>query len=210
MYNNGQFDVNDNGYQTQRTDTRDDYYRNDVPASGGGTFEGDLEDRLFYSRAQSQADVYGAQAAKASPARSQTVYAEPEREVNDYYSQPAVEEVFDEDAYPSVTTMQFREREANPYEDYREDNETYRSSKYKITTKGKVLVAVYALVIATILMLIILNTRLLKNMNAQIAVQQTRITTLHREAEALSERLENVSSDQVVGEKAREMGMIHD
>ena len=216
MYNNGQYNANES-YQTQRTTDTQDYYRNDVPVGGNaGSYNGgNLEEMLFYSKPNDNGGAYGAAQsaqAKSSPSRSQTVYADPEEVINkDYFSAPEQPEFYDEDAYPSVTTMQFKERGANPYEDYREENETYRSRRFKVTTKGKVLVAVYALVVMTILLLIVLNTRLLKDMNAQIATQQTRIATLKQETQMLNERLEYVKSDEVVEQKAAEdLGMVHD
>ena len=220
MYNKDQYNLNANGYQTEKKNDTQNYYRNDVPTgSGASPYGGNLEEMLFYngsanpSQGGGSPSAFGAQAqAERSPSSSQTVYAEPEqvRETG-YYSQAAKEEVFDEDAYPSVTTMQFKDREANPYEDYREENETYRSKRFKVTTKGKVLVAVYALVVMTILLLIVLNTRLLKNMNAQIESQQMRITTLKEETELLDKKLDYVRSDAVIEQKAAsELGMIHD
>ena len=237
MYNKG-YDINGNGgYQPQPENTHD-YYRSDVPTgdgmgggsgagyggSGGGAgYGGNIEEMLFYpgadggsrssydTGAESAGVATARQAqAQAAPRRSATMYAEP-----DTYTEPTpsygAEEEFDEDAYPSVTTMQFRERETNPYEDYREENEPIFGKRYKISTKGKIIVAVYALAIITVLLLIILNTRLLKNMNAQISDRQAEIVRLQQENRALGERLEYVMSDEVVEQKAESvLGMVHD
>ena len=97
---------------------------------------------------------------------------------------------------------------ANPYEDFRSDYEVESDKRYRINTKGKVLIAVYAIVVAAIFALIILNTRLLKNMNNAISSQQSRLESLKQETEQLREELSSVSDDEEIERKAFEMGMI--
>ena len=197
MYNNGQQQQPIN----QGTTTQYDYYRNDVPvqpqapASVGG-----LEEMLFYGNRPTESPVGYAQPAEYD--RTAGVQAP------QYAQQPA--EVVDEDVYPSVTTMQFKNAGVNPLEDFRADEGVETDKRYKITTKGKIIVAVYALVISIVLLLIVLNTRLLKNMNAQITYQQSQITQLTEYNQALSDRLEYVMSDEVIGQKADMLGMMHD
>ena len=77
-----------------------------------------------------------------------------------------------------------------------------------INTKGKVMIAVYALVVLTIFALIIMNTRLIKNMNESISEQEMRIENLIEENQALQAQYEFVSSDEEVLRKAAEMGMV--
>ena len=118
------------------------------------------------------------------------------------------------DLYPSPTTMQFvgsKEDRRYIYEDFSdadvsvdEDDE----SAYKINTKGKVMIAVYALVVLTIFALIIMNTRLIKNMNESINEQEMRIEALMQEQQALQAQYQFVSSDEEVLRKAAEMGMV--
>ena len=198
MYNNGQQQQPIN----QGTTTQYDYYRNDVPvqpqapASAGG-----LEEMLFYGNNR--------------PAENPVGYSQPvdydesaSVKAPQYAQQPA--EVIDEDVYPSVTTMQYKKGGVNPLEDFRPEDGEETDKRYKITTKGKIIVAVYALVLSIVLLLIVLNTSLLKNMNAQISYQQSQITQLTEYNQALTNRLEYVMSDEVIEQKADMLGMMHD
>ena len=117
------------------------------------------------------------------------------------------------DLYPSPTTMQFAGNKDRRYiyEDFSDADvsvDEEDESAYKINTKGKVMIAVYALVVLTIFALIIMNTRLIKNMNESINEQEMRIETLMQEQEALQAQYEFVSSDEEVLRKAGEMGMV--
>ncbi len=117
------------------------------------------------------------------------------------------------DLYPSSTTMQFvgNKDRRYMYEDFSDadvDVDEEDESAYKINTKGKVMIAVYALVVLTIFALIIMNTRLIKNMNESINEQEMRIESLMEENQALQAQYEFVSSDDEVLRKAEEMGMV--
>ena len=117
------------------------------------------------------------------------------------------------DLYPSPTTMQFVGKDRKYiYEDLN-DNESVEvqeddQSSYRINTKGKVMIAVYALVVLTIFSLIIMNTRLIKNMNTSINEQEARIEILQQENTALQAEYEIVSSDEEVLRRAEAMGMV--
>lgn len=114
-----------------------------------------------------------------------------------------------DEAKPSATTLQFAsdEIDSDPFENYREKGESV-DKKYTINTKGKILIAVYALVVVTVFALIILNTRLLKTMNATSKAKEAEITKLSQEVNQLYDELDYVSSDEVIEEKASEKGMI--
>lgn len=124
------------------------------------------------------------------------------------------------DAMPSTTTMQFRSkggplREELPIDrniyTYELDNarpDTDEDRQYRISTRGKVLIAVYALVVVTIFALIMLNTRLLRNLNNDVAVMEMRIEALNRQNEELDKELDFVSDDAQIEKKAQEMGMV--
>lgn len=115
----------------------------------------------------------------------------------------------DENLMPSSTTMQFESNEDNDiYEEVRPKNETDLQKKYKINTKGKVLIAVYALVIATILSLIVINSRMLKSLDNSISGYAGKITELTEQYTNVNAELDYVKSDEVIIEKAEAMGMV--
>ncbi len=122
--------------------------------------------------------------------------------------QAPVKEV-DENLVPSSTTMQFESYDENDiYEEVRPKNETDLQKKYKINTKGKVLIAVYALVVATILSLIVINSRMLKSLDTSISGYANKVTELTEEYAKVTEELDFVKSDAVIVEKAEAFGMV--
>ncbi|MBR3864061.1 MAG: hypothetical protein IKJ19_02955 [Clostridia bacterium] len=118
----------------------------------------------------------------------------------------------DLDLLPTPTTMQFVGKDRSYiYEDLNEKDtvdEEDDQSVYKINTKGKIMIAVYALVVLTIFALIIMNTRLIKSMNTSISEQEARIEMLQTENQELNSVYNFVSSDEEIARKATEMGMI--
>ena len=113
-----------------------------------------------------------------------------------------------EDLRPSDTTLQFLDKENNPLEDYRAQSESDVSKKFKINTKAKVFIALYALVILTIFALIVLNTALLRSIDKTVAIKQTRIETLKEENNELVSTLNMVSADDMIAARAAQMGMV--
>ncbi len=117
------------------------------------------------------------------------------------------------DLYPSSTTMQFSSKKDRRYvyEDFNDNEvsvEEEDESAYKINTKGKIMIAVYALVVLTIFSLIIMNTRLIKNMSTSINEQEARIEALQEENQTLRAEFEKVSADETIVRYADSMGMI--
>ena len=119
---------------------------------------------------------------------------------------------FEDDLVPSGTTMQFVGKDRNyVYEDMNDRTDTEKENalyKEGMSSKSKIMIAVYAIVVLTIFTLIIMNTRLLKTMNNNISEQEARIATLTEENEALNSRYEQVSSDEEVIRRALDMGMV--
>ena len=112
------------------------------------------------------------------------------------------------DLKPSTTTMQFEKREENDiYQEIRPVNQTKEDKGYKINTKGKVLIAVYALVVVTIFSLIVLNSRMLRNLDNSIDNYSAQVERLTEQREEVYTQLNQVMSDDVIIEKAVEMGM---
>ena len=111
-----------------------------------------------------------------------------------------------EDLKPSSTTMQFSMKESTDiYEEIRPKNDEEKD--YKINTKGKVLIAVYAIVVLTVFSLILLNSRMLRNLDRSIESYASRVETLTEEYAEAKGELDFVSSDETILSKAEEMGM---
>lgn len=117
---------------------------------------------------------------------------------------PAVEEI---DLCPSSTTMQFKEEmdEAEVFKDVREQTVT----SYKINAKGKLLIAVYALVVVTLFALIVMNTRALKTLDADIANMKESVALLQQEGERVQDDLAYASSEEnIINRAENELDMI--
>ena len=119
------------------------------------------------------------------------------------------------DLVPTNTTMQFNARDRKYlYEDFHAEKEkdhlkSDENAEYRINTKGKIMITVYALVVLTIFTLIILNTRLLKDMSASISEKEAQVTVMQEELASLNDRLEFVSSDEEIIRQAVEKGMVY-
>lgn len=115
----------------------------------------------------------------------------------------------DEDICPTSTTMQFGDGDLDQM--YKEMNRAQENTKenYKLTTKGKIIVGIYAAVVAVIFALIVLNTSLLAvltNSNAQ----KTEILTAQTEQyNAIMSEIESVSQDDYIADIAQnQYGMV--
>lgn len=118
-------------------------------------------------------------------------------------------EVLNEDIMPSTTTMQFEKANTEVYEDLRVKNKNKNKDEknYKINTKAKLLVAVYSLVVATILSLIVINSRMLKNLDNSIDNYTSQVASLNQEYTAVMDELDYAMSEEIIIDKAIEMGM---
>lgn len=137
-------------------------------------------------------------------------YGAAERELeHEFESAPSIEKEpeLNDDLMPSELTRNFG-KDRTMLNDYREESETGVVKKFKINAKAKVFIAVYAVVIATIFALIILNTTLLKRLDNAVAAKQSQISVMQAENLELNKTLGYVSDDAVIEQKAAEMGMI--
>lgn len=107
------------------------------------------------------------------------------------------------DTNPSETTLQFTFDNA----DFEEEEDQQTKSSYKISAKGKIMIALYALVVATIIALIAINASVLRSMQENINAKEESVSALKTETEVLREELEEVSSEETIIRKATEMGM---
>lgn len=199
MYNNGYENYNGNQQRSGTAYEEVNYNQQNQSAySGSG-------DELYYgNNGMSEQSPYYRQEARQQYANG--------------YQGSSQEEITDSDLGPSSITMQFASN--NDYVEEERDNhdiyENYSDNKkegrsYKICTRGKIIAAVYAIVIAAILSLIVLNTQLLKNMDNQIAQQQAQINALLQNKQELNDTYNYLKSDEVIEYKAEhELGMVHD
>ncbi len=104
------------------------------------------------------------------------------------------------DITPSKETMKFVD--PDPYE-YDGDGD----QNFSITPKGKALIAIYAAVLITIIALIIMNAKVLKNMQKSIEEEKSAIETLAQQTQNLEQELTYISGEEVISQKAVEMGM---
>lgn len=122
---------------------------------------------------------------------------------NENFEQATRYESDNVDASPSQTTMQY----LYVNEDFEEDEAQDTRKSYKISPRGKIMITVYALVVATIIALIAMNARVLRSMEESIEETQGAVESLIKHTQMLGEELEYVSSEKVISQKAIELGM---
>ena len=123
--------------------------------------------------------------------------------------EPVVEEVavqapkasVNEDIMPSSTTMQFGDGDPSVlFNEMKKERqiESKKASKMHLSSSGKVLIAVYALVISTIMALIVVNTSLIASLKTTTAQRVTQLNALAMQHEQLVEELNSISSNEYV------------
>ena len=114
-----------------------------------------------------------------------------------------------EDITPSSTTMQFSNlKDEEIYEGVKVKKIGEVDKRYKINTKGKLLIAVYAVAILTIFALILLNARMLHDLDGSIEKYNDTVTQLNEQNVRLENQLDAVSDNDAVIRKAEEFGMV--
>lgn len=120
------------------------------------------------------------------------------------------EPVVEEDITPSGTTMQFRtENVGELYNDLeREKEDTRQNAKYRINARGKLLAAIYAIVVVTILALIIINTSVLAALRGNNAANAALLAEKQAEYADIAAENEYFSSDDYISSAAEDLGMV--
>lgn len=117
--------------------------------------------------------------------------------------------VTEEDITPTPTTMQFGKAEANPVLDDMERQKREQSESYKLNAKGKFVVALYAVAVALILTLIVLNTGILAVLSKNNAESVAKLSARVQEYNSVVAEIEEASSEShVVSVAENEYGMI--
>ena len=153
--------------------------------------------------------VFGAEARTAEYAAPQEAPVQefvqtPDFASYDYEQAPAYTEE-EADLMPTSTTIQYKSdlfEEEKPVE-------VEEKKGYALTAKGKLLMAVYAVVVVVILALIIINTSVLKTLDADIADQQEALNAVISQSQQLRDEADYLSSDGYVIEWAENNGYVH-
>ena len=156
--------------------------------------------------------------AYAEPAYAEPAYAEPEVAVSPIsvqgtyavpeYADEAAEayaEEENEDLAPTATTIQYRTEQRA-----RDDKRTVVEEKrgHAMTMQGKLLMAVYAVVVVVILALIIINTSVLRNLDASIAENRAALFAATEQAQQLQDEIDYLTSAESIIDRAEsELGM---
>ena len=107
-----------------------------------------------------------------------------------------------EDLKPSSTTMQFTETDMDTlYQDLQQEEE---SKGYYLNAKGKLMIALYALVVVAIMALIIINTSVLSALNLSFREKSENLAALQSRYEEMNRKLDEISSDEHVIEIAED------
>ena len=111
----------------------------------------------------------------------------------------------DEDIRPTSTTMQFG-NDADV--DIRNEVATIKTEKQarKLSAKGKLVIALYSVVVALVFALIIFNTTFLSRMQNNIEAKQTELYQVETQYKDSEQRLDDLLEQ--VPEKAEDLGMI--
>ena len=152
--------------------------------------------------------------AYAEPAYAEPAYAEPQLSVQETYAVPeyadeaaeAYAEEENEDLAPTATTIQYRTEQRA-----RDDKRTVVEEKrgHAMTMQGKLLMAVYAVVVVVILALIIINTSVLRNLDASIAENREALFAASEQVQQLQDEIDGLTSTESIIERAEsELGMV--
>ena len=138
--------------------------------------------------------------------RGETAQRTSAPEIRESVAAPRVEE--SEDLRPSSTTMQFESAENNDiYEDLNYKRESKAEENFRISSKGKMLIAIYSAVVILILSLIIINARMLKSLDGSLSTRNERVDELQKTYERVSDDYSDAMSDEAIDAWAKEHGM---
>lgn len=112
----------------------------------------------------------------------------------------------DEDIRPTSTTMQFGDEADADIRNEVVSTKTEENHSFKLSLKGKIVIALYSVVVALVFALIIINTTMLARVRNDVSLKQEQFARTQTEYQLSEERLQELESQ--VPQKAEEMGMI--
>ena len=110
-----------------------------------------------------------------------------------------------DDLKPSVETLAHTGEYKSGYykNQYKSDVESITES-YKLSGKGKIVIAIYSLLLVLVFALIIFNAKYLRGMDNKIQNTQQEVVKITQEVEEVKAKLEEASSDETIISKAKE------
>ncbi len=115
----------------------------------------------------------------------------------------------DEDIRPTSTTMQFGDGDIEQMRNEMNRAEEKESTGFRLNSKGKMVVILYALAMAVIMTLIVINTGILTRLGNANAQKAQVIESQVAQLESISAEIENVSnSDYTIDYAENVLGMI--
>lgn len=153
---------------------------------------------LFRADSPINAPRMQAAAPVAAPAAEQVAFAAPT-----FAEQPAVqyaEDVAEDDLTPTSTTIQYR------HDLYREEQREVTEEKkgHALTAKGKLLMAVYAVVVVVVLALIIINTSVLNTLDSAVAERERQLNAMVSQAQELDDRIDYLTDPDTIIQRAED------
>lgn len=154
-------------------------------------------------RADSAINAKTAYAEPAAPAFEQAP-AFAEAPAYEAQQAPAYEPYEEENAdlTPTATTIQYR---TELYRD--EQQSTVEEKKGALTAKGKLLMAIYAIVVVVVLALIIVNTSVLKTLDGEMAAREAQLSEAVARYESLQNDIEVAKSEETIRNWGESHGM---
>lgn len=115
----------------------------------------------------------------------------------------------DDDIRPTTTTMQFGEGDAEPVFDDMQRQKQEQSESYRLNGKGKLVVALYAIAVALILTLIVLNTGVLAVLTKNNVETVAKLSEKVAEYNSVVEEINAASAEEYIADIAENVfGMI--
>lgn len=115
----------------------------------------------------------------------------------------------DEDIRPTSTTMQFGDGDIQQmYKEMNKQQTEEASGAYKLSGKGKFVVVMYALVIAVVMAIIVINSGLLNSRQVQLQSSLDAYNSKVATYQTMLENAESLSNPDYIIEQAKDLGMI--
>lgn len=165
------------------------------------TIETPVQQAPVFEHHRVTSDIFRADSSM-NAAQSAPVYEPTQTYAEEPSYAPYAEESNNADITPSATTIQYR---SDLFRD--EKQEVVEEKKSRLTAKGKLLMAIYAIVVVVVLALIIVNTSVLKTLDNEMAAQEARLNAVIGRYETLQNDVDNATSEETIREWGEAHGM---